>query len=94
MRWLPNRHPPLELSDVSPTVFRSGPFRFFFFSREEPRVHIHVASADGEAKYWTEPAVELAKNYGLGDSDLHRIEALIAEHREEIRNAWDRHFRN
>lgn len=57
-------------------------------------MHIHVASADGEAKDWIEPSVELAKNYWLGDSALHRIEALIAEHREEIRNAWDRHFGN
>ena len=25
-----------------PTVFRVGPFRFFFLSLEEPRIHIHV----------------------------------------------------
>jgi hypothetical protein len=37
---------------VSPAVFREGPFRFFFFSREELRLHIHVQSADGEAKFW------------------------------------------
>jgi hypothetical protein len=35
---------------MSPTVFREGPFRFFFFSREEERLHIHVQSAEGEAK--------------------------------------------
>jgi hypothetical protein len=34
---------------MSPTVFRDGPFRFFFFSREEERLHIHVQSPDGEA---------------------------------------------
>jgi hypothetical protein len=34
---------------MSPTVFREGPFRFFFFSREEERLHIHVQSDDGEA---------------------------------------------
>ncbi|MFW6235057.1 MAG: DUF4160 domain-containing protein, partial [Spirochaetota bacterium] len=27
---------------MSPTVFREGQFRFFFFSREEPRQHVHV----------------------------------------------------
>jgi hypothetical protein len=31
-----------EALDLSPTVFRDGPFRFFFFSREESRLHIHV----------------------------------------------------
>jgi hypothetical protein len=35
---------------VSPTVFREGPFRFFFFSREEERIHVHVTSSEGEAK--------------------------------------------
>lgn len=27
---------------VSPTVFRSGPYRFYFLSREESRPHVHV----------------------------------------------------
>ena len=78
---------------MSPTVFRAGPFRFFFFSREEPKLHIHVVSPDGEAKYWMEPEIELAKNYGYRDSVLRHIEELIFEHREVIRNAWERHFR-
>ncbi|HWI06024.1 MAG TPA: DUF4160 domain-containing protein [Solirubrobacteraceae bacterium] len=77
---------------MSPTVFREGPFRFFFFSREEERLHIHVESADGEAKYWIEPSFELATNYGLSKQALRRIEGLIAEHEQEIRDAWKRHF--
>ena len=77
---------------MSPTVFRVGRFRFFFFSREEPRIHVHVVSPDSEAKYWIEPAVELAKNYGFSSSDLNKVEALIKEHEGEIRDAWERHF--
>jgi len=77
---------------MSPTVFRDGPFRFFFFSREEERLHIHVESAEGEAKYWLEPNLELARNYGLSSQDLRRIEQLIEEHEQEIRDAWSRHF--
>jgi hypothetical protein len=77
---------------VSPTVFREGPFRFFFFSREETRLHIHVQSPDGEAKYWIDPNIELARNYGLSAQDLRRVEQLIEEHEEEIRNAWSDHF--
>jgi hypothetical protein len=77
---------------VSPTVFREGPFRFFFFSREEARVHIHVQSADGEAKYWLDPRIELARNYGLSPQDLGKVEQLIEEHEEEIRDAWSKHF--
>ena len=77
---------------MSPTIFREGPFRFFFFSREERRLHVHVESADGEAKFWVDPRIELARNYRLTEKDLKRVRALIVEHEEEIRDAWSRHF--
>ena len=50
---------------MAPTVFREGPFRFFFFSREESRMHVHVTHADGEAKFWIEPEIAIALNRGL-----------------------------
>jgi len=48
---------------MSPTVFKEKGYRFFFFSREESRMHVHVVSDEGEAKFWLEPEIELAKNY-------------------------------
>ena len=78
---------------MSPTIFREGPFRFFFFSREEPRRHVHVSSPDGEAKFWLEPEIELARNHRLSDQDLTRIRTLILAREDEIRDAWDSHFR-
>jgi len=75
----------------SPTVFRDGPFRFFV-SREEERLHIHVQSADGEAKFWIEPRVELARNHQLSQQDLSRVPQLVVDHEQEIRDAWQRHF--
>jgi uncharacterized protein DUF4160 len=77
---------------VSPTVFREGPFRYFFFSREEERLHIHVQSPDGEAKFWLEPTIELARNHGLSDQDLGQIARTIKEREQEIRDAWTSHF--
>jgi hypothetical protein len=77
---------------MSPTVFREGPFRFFFFSLEETRMHIHVHSAAGEAKFWIEPAVGLAETHGFRQTDLARIEQLIRDHENDIRDAWRRHF--
>jgi hypothetical protein len=77
---------------MSPTVFREGPFRFFFFSREEQRLHIHVQSADGEAKFWVEPRIELAKSHRLSDQDLRRAQQVIEEREQEIRDAWTSHF--
>jgi hypothetical protein len=77
---------------MSPTVFRDGPFRFFFFSREEERLHIDVQSPDGEAKFWIEPQIELARNYELSAQDLSRTLQLVVDHEQEIRDAWHEHF--
>ena len=77
---------------MSPTIFRERGFRFFFFSREEPRMHVHVHCAEGEAKFWMEPTIELAQNYGLSGGDLRVVQRLIEEHADEIRGAWKEHF--
>ena len=76
---------------MSATVFRVSGYRFFF-SREEARMHVHVYCGEGEAKYWLEPNIELAKNYRLSRSDLKEIEKLIEEHYDELTIAWNRHF--
>lgn len=78
---------------MSPTVLRSGPFRFFFFSREEARLHVHVGHPDGEAKFWLEPEVELAANAGLDGQQVRDAQERIIRHKEEIIHAWKRHFR-
>lgn len=77
---------------MSPTIFREGPFRFFFFSREEPRTHVHAASPDGEAKFWLDPEIELARSYRLSDRDLRRIREIVTKREQEIRDAWNLHF--
>jgi hypothetical protein len=78
---------------VSPTVLRAGAYRFFFFSREEPRVHVHVTSPDGEAKFWLEPTVALASYEGFDTKQLRHLERLVEENEHEIRRAWQKHFR-
>ncbi len=55
---------------MTPTVLRKKGYRFFFFSREEPRMHVHVVSNKGEAKLWLEPELELAMNYGFSRKEL------------------------
>jgi hypothetical protein len=77
---------------MSPTIFRQGPYRFYFFSREEPRVHVHVQSSGGEAKFWLEPQIELAQNYGLNTRQVNTLLRLVKEHEHEIREAWQTHF--
>jgi hypothetical protein len=77
---------------MSPTVFREGPYRFFFFSREEPRMHIHVTCADGEAKFWLEPAISVAQNHGLSEKQVKEAQALVEAHADECRKSWKAHF--
>lgn len=79
---------------MSPTIFRERGYRFFFFSREEERMHVHVRSTDGEAKFWLEPDVILAKNYRYSQGQLRQIKAIIKAHRDELATAWKRHFRD
>ncbi len=77
---------------MSPTVFRERGYRFYFFSREELRMHVHVYHSNGEAKFWLDPAIELAQNYGLSAQELREIESLVRLREQEIKNAWRRHF--
>ena len=77
---------------VSPTVFRRGGFRFYFFSREELRIHVHVQHAEGEAKFWLEPEIELAQSLGLSARRAKAALSLVRRHQQEIRDAWQTHF--
>ena len=79
---------------MSPTIHREGGYRFFFFSREESRPHVHVYSTDGEAKFWLEPKLELAKNYRLTKIQLKEIERIIEGHYYEFKTAWNSYFGN
>lgn len=79
---------------MTPTVFREKGYRFFFFSREEERMHVHIISGDGEAKFWLEPEIELARNYHYSRRQLGEIESLIEAHLNELISAWRQHFNN
>ncbi len=56
-------------------------------------MHVHVISGDGEAKYWLEPEIELAKNYRYTRKQLKLIESLIEDRYNEITKAWQKHFK-
>ena len=75
-----------------PTVLTVGPYSFVFFSsdRGEP-LHIHVKRDQLIVKFWLEP-VELAKNLGFADHEVSRIERLVTDHRELLREAWHGYF--
>jgi len=77
---------------MSPTVFVVQAYRFFFFSREETRIHVHVQAPNGEAKFWIDPIVSLAEVHGLNLKQLRQLQRIVEERRDEIKKAWKTHF--
>lgn len=77
---------------MAPTIVRDGPFRLFFFSREEKRIHVHVSHPDGEAKFWLTPQVDLANHTGLSATQIRQAQAVVNAHLLEILDAWHYHF--
>lgn len=84
--------PPAIFTGMSPTVLREGPFRLFFFSREEPRRHVHVSHPDGEAKFWLQPEIALAESVGLSARQIADAQDIVERHSGEIHDVWIRHF--
>ena len=77
---------------MSPTVFRAKGYRFYFFSLEEDRMHVHVGCPDGDAKFWLEPEVELAMQHRLPKHRTREIREIIEDRRDELTDAWRRHL--
>lgn len=79
---------------MSPTILRHKGYRFFFFSREEERMHVHISSPDGEAKFWLEPVIALADHEGLSKRQLKELQELVEDHASEFTKAWKKHFQS
>jgi len=79
---------------MSPTLFRYKGYRFYFFSREEKRAHVHISGQDGEAKFWLEPIIALADYRGLNSKELKELQKVIEERSDEIISVWKEHLGN
>jgi hypothetical protein len=75
-----------------PTLFRSGPFRFFFYAgdRDEPH-HIHIERDDKVAKFWLDP-IRLQNSGGFNRLELKQIRSIIEENQEFFMEAWNEYF--
>jgi hypothetical protein len=75
-----------------PTVFSSGPYRFFFYSgdRDEP-IHVHVEREDMIAKYWLDP-IRLQISGGFSRIELRRIQSIIEKNYQTLVEAWNDYF--
>jgi len=71
-----------------PTVLRSGPYRFYFYSHEpnEPP-HIHVDRDESSCKIWLLP-VAMSSNLGFSVRELREIERLVKLKVVTLLKAW------
>lgn len=76
----------------SPTVLRSGPYRFFFPAADgrEP-AHVYVEREANRAKFWLAP-VRLQESGGFGRAELKRFADIVISHREPVLQAWNEFF--
>jgi hypothetical protein len=74
-----------------PTVMIVYGFRFFFYSREEERMHIHVEFQGSVAKVWLD-TFEIGENYGLKQYQLNEIQKITRKYEKVFKKAWISHF--
>lgn len=83
---------------MSPTVTgmsgkNAKKYRFFFYSNEEDRRHVHVHDSDeNEVKFWLEPEIELACNNGVSGRDIRKIRKILEKDHGKVKTQWDTHF--
>ena len=77
-----------------PIVLRYKGYSFFFYSNEgSPRepVHIHIRSAEGEAKIWLSP-IGVAESDGFDARTLRELLTVVADNAILIERAWHEYF--
>lgn len=75
-----------------PTIFRTGPYRFFFYAtdRDEPP-HVHVERDDKLTKFWLDP-IRLQYSTGFNPVEIRRIERILQERSTQLMEAWYAYF--
>jgi hypothetical protein len=78
---------------MSPTFLNEKGYKFFTHSNEEERKHVHVNKRECECKFWLEPTIELAENFGFKEYELNEIKKIIEKHGNNFKEKWDKYFR-
>ncbi|MDD9952495.1 MAG: DUF4160 domain-containing protein [Zetaproteobacteria bacterium] len=79
-----------------PIVLIIGGLRFFFYSNEGLRPHIHVGLSPArkggpEMKVWLD-TLEIASSRGFNKSSVNRIHKFIEEQQEFLNDQWEAYF--
>ncbi len=78
-----------------PTVLRIANLRFYFFSMEGPRPHIHVGLHTGakvpQIKIWLD-TLEVAYLKGFSKKAEKQIVNFVKQNHELLLNSWEDYF--
>jgi hypothetical protein len=74
-----------------PTIMTIYGYRFFFYSREETRMHVDVEYQGRETKIWLD-TFEVAENHRFYPFELNEIQKLTRKYEKAIKKAWISHF--
>jgi len=75
-----------------PTIFIALGIYFRFYTREHEPIHVHIKTADGNAKFDIDPEIKLINNNGVKPKDLKHAEAIIEENKELFIEEWKKTF--
>jgi hypothetical protein len=73
---------------MSPVVLRSGQYTVVIYTKDHPPAHVHVKSADKEARIALDP-VEVMDNYGFKPGEIRAILKLIQLHQNDLFAKWE-----
>lgn len=74
-----------------PTIMFTHGFRFFFYSNEETRMHVHVEYQNLETKIWLD-TFEFAYDGGFRNHELLKIQKIVRKHEKAFKKAWTAYF--
>jgi len=77
---------------MSPLFLNEKGIRFFTWSKEGLRRHVHATKGQKYCKYWLEPVIELAENRGFKTHELNQIKEIIEKNEKGFNERWSEHF--
>ena len=77
---------------MSPKFRKEDGFVFKIYSNEEERMHVHVVKAENEAKFWLEPVIELAENFGFNNKEIKKITKMVETYGNEFKQQFAAHI--
>ncbi len=75
-----------------PTVMRKDGYRFFFFSDEHDPEHIHIEKGESYVRIEIE-SMKVTHRYKISSKEVNRLIKLVEQHKTELMEAWNEHFK-